>query len=169
MAALQKYLSTFRLESILKLSRFFTPFASRLHMHLSANALASLEIYQNVTDGKEYGSLLWVVDHTKTKFGGRLLKKWLGRPLVDMDTLQSRIEAVEECIQLVRNEDQVMKKMKGLLCQLPDLEKAISRVHYGRVSGALWRRFGINLPGRLNLREVNVVQSLRAQQLIAGL
>lgn len=42
------------------------------------------EIYRNQTDASLYGSLLWLLDHTKTKMGRRLMREWIGRPLLDI-------------------------------------------------------------------------------------
>ena len=53
-------------------------------MQLNAACLRNLEIFQNLTDGKENGSLISIIDRTKTKFGSRLLRQWLGRPLLDV-------------------------------------------------------------------------------------
>ena len=63
-------------------------------MHLSLrvcyNALmrrgdcAYREIYRNQTDYTTKGSLMWILDQTSTKFGARMLRSWVGRPLVDM-------------------------------------------------------------------------------------
>lgn len=44
----------------------------------------SSEIYRNQTDGGLYGSLLWLLDQTKTKMGRRLMREWIGRPLLDI-------------------------------------------------------------------------------------
>lgn len=52
-------------------------------MLLGANTLANLELYRNETDYAVKGSLLWVLDNTRTKFGARMLKQWIARPLVD--------------------------------------------------------------------------------------
>jgi len=59
-------------------------FATRAHMLLAANTLVNLEVYnRNETDYGARGSLMWVLDRTKTRFGARLLRSWVGRPLVD--------------------------------------------------------------------------------------
>ena len=65
-------------------------------MLLNGNTLSSLEIYQNQTDYTVKGSLFWTMDRTKTRFGQRLLRKWVGRPLIDRERLEERIAAVEE-------------------------------------------------------------------------
>ncbi|TPX32162.1 hypothetical protein SmJEL517_g04677 [Synchytrium microbalum] len=131
LSALKSYLKTFNLDSVLHL-KTFTKFSSHAFMNLNANALACLEIYQNATDYSEKGSLLSVLDYTKSKAGRRLLNKWVGKPLTRIDDLNQRTQSVEECLDLARKSDPTMKKLMGLLSQVPDLEKALMRVYYGR-------------------------------------
>lgn len=78
-----KYLSTFGIADALFETKFFCKFTTRTHMLLAANTLINLEVYRNGTDNTSKGSLLEVLDKTQTKFGARLLKSWIGRPLVD--------------------------------------------------------------------------------------
>ncbi|KAJ3151626.1 Mismatch repair protein msh3 [Geranomyces michiganensis] len=134
LAALLSYLSQFDLQHVLRLTKFFAPFSSLAHMVLNANALASLEIYQNATDGTERGSLIWVLDHTKTRFGRRMMRKWIGRPLVQIGKLQERVNSVEELLAEDAKENPLVRRIKGLVCQLPDLERSIARIHYGRIN-----------------------------------
>ncbi|RKO87846.1 hypothetical protein BDK51DRAFT_51553 [Blyttiomyces helicus] len=85
LAAVLKYLTQFNLEHVLRLMKFFAPFSTIGHMILNATTLNSLEIFRNETDYEEKGSLFWVLDHTHTKFGQRLLRKWVGRPLIRIE------------------------------------------------------------------------------------
>ena len=78
-----QYLSAFGIADALLETKFFTKFATRAHMLLAANTLTNLEIYRNNTNNSIRGSLIWILDQTKTKFGARLLRSWVGRPLVD--------------------------------------------------------------------------------------
>lgn len=78
-----QYLSEFHIADALLETKFFTKFATRAHMLLAANTLTNLEIYRNEDDGTERGSLIKLLDQTKTQFGARLLRHWVGRPLVD--------------------------------------------------------------------------------------
>jgi DNA mismatch repair protein MSH3 len=78
-----KHLSMFGIADALLETRFFSRFASRAHMLLAANTLTNLEIYRNETDHSVNGSLIWILDRTKTKFGARQLRSWVGRPLTD--------------------------------------------------------------------------------------
>ena len=78
-----KHLSAFGIADAFAESKFFTKFATRAHMLLSANTIINLEIFQNEDEHTDKGSLIWVLDRTKTKFGSRLLRSWVARPLID--------------------------------------------------------------------------------------
>ncbi|KAF1815875.1 DNA mismatch repair protein-like protein msh3 [Eremomyces bilateralis CBS 781.70] len=133
LSALINHLSEYGLEHVFDLTKYFQPFSSRTHMLLNGNTLTSLEIFQNQTDYSEKGSLFWTVDRTKTRFGHRLLKKWVGRPLLDRKELEERVQAVEElkdgqlsaAVEKVR---QLVKSVKS------DLEKILVRVYYKKSS-----------------------------------
>lgn len=99
LAGLLNYLSGFGLASIFKHPRYFVPFTERGHMLLTANTIANLEIFRNQTDFKTHGSLFALLDHTKTPFGQRLLRRWVSQPLLHRDRLQERVAAVDEVIQ----------------------------------------------------------------------
>jgi DNA mismatch repair protein MSH3 len=78
-----RHLKAFAIADVLLETQFFDKFSSRVHMLLGANTLANLELYRNETDSTVKGSLLWVLDNTKTRFGARMLKQWIARPLID--------------------------------------------------------------------------------------
>ncbi|KAJ3218681.1 Mismatch repair protein msh3 [Dinochytrium kinnereticum] len=148
LCALMNYLSEFHLDHVLHLSQSFNSFASVGNMILSGTAMEQLEIYRAAGEAEERGnkgSLVWILDHTVTKFGGRLLRKWIGKPLVDAGKLNLRIDAVEELLKLLEDGDAHIKKFKGVLSQLPDLEKALSRVHLGRISPSELYNFLLSL------------------------
>jgi DNA mismatch repair protein MSH3 len=100
-------------------------------MLLNANTLSCLEIFRNETDYTEHGSLFWVLDHTRTQFGQRLLRKWVGKPLIDREEIELRSQAVTE---LKNKFDSKIDAISGLMKRLPDLEKGLINVHYKRVS-----------------------------------
>jgi DNA mismatch repair protein MSH3 len=81
LSAIITYTIEFGLQNVFA-SKYFQHFSSMAHMMLNGGTINSLEIYRNQTDFSEKGSLLWVLDHTRTKFGRRLLRKWIGRPLL---------------------------------------------------------------------------------------
>lgn len=136
LSAMITHLTDYGLEHVFDLTKYFQSFSARSHMLLNGTSLTSLEIYQNQTDHTEKGSLFWTLDRTKTRFGQRLLRKWVGRPLLRKIELEERIAAVEEL-----SDDQPavrVDKIKHLLSQIrSDLEKSLIRIYYGKVSTVL--------------------------------
>lgn len=132
LSAMITHMSDYGLEHVFDLTKYFQSFSGRSHMLLNGTTLTSLEIYQNQTDHSERGSLFWTLDRTKTRFGQRLLRKWVGRPLLVQAQLEERISAVEE---LLHGESTAkIDKIKHLLTQIKsDLEKSLIRIYYGKV------------------------------------
>ena len=129
LSAMITHLTEYGLEHVLDLTKYFQSFSARSHMLLNGNTLTSLELYHNQTDHTEKGSLFWTLDRTQTRFGQRLLRKWVGRPLLDKHKLEERIAAVEELkgsdrVVAVDKLRQVLGKIKG------DLEKTLIRIYY---------------------------------------
>jgi len=129
LSALIKHMSEYGLEHIFDLTRNFQPFSARSYMLINGNTLTSLEIYQNQTDHGPKGSLFWALDRTCTPFGKRLLRKWVGRPLLDKAKLQERIQAVEELKEGERTRN--VEKITHLLRHMKsDLERVLTRIYY---------------------------------------
>ncbi|KAF9349246.1 Mismatch repair protein msh3 [Mortierella sp. AD094] len=133
LAAMITHLTDFGLAPVFRLSKYFECFTSRSHMLLNGNTISNLEIYRNQTDWTTRGSLFAILDHTQTGFGRRLLRKWVGKPLVDRKVLQERVDAVEEILASAGN-NAYLEKVKGVLKGLVDLEKGVCRIHYGKSS-----------------------------------
>ena len=131
LSAMITHLSDYGLEHVFDLTKYFQSFSARSHMLLNGTTLTSLEIYQNQTDHTAKGSLFWTLDRTRTRFGQRLLRKWVGRPLLIKSALDERIGAVEE---LKDGEPSIrVDKIKQLLSQIKsDLEKSLIRIYYGK-------------------------------------
>ena len=132
LSAMITHLTDYGLEHVFDLTKYFQSFSGRSHMLLNGNTLSSLEIYRNQTDYTTKGSLLWTLDRTKTKFGRRLLRNWVGRPLLDRQRLEERVQAVEE---MVRGGDNPkLELLKLLLAKISyDLERGLIRIYYGKV------------------------------------
>ncbi len=130
LSAMITHLTEYGLEHVFDLTKYFQPFNARSHMMLNGNTLTSLEIYLNQTDGSEKSSLFWTLDRTRTRFGRRLLRKWVGRPLLSRPMLEERIHAVEE---LMSGGERMVstEKLKRLLSQVKgDLERSLIRIYY---------------------------------------
>ncbi|RAH87135.1 DNA mismatch repair protein msh3 [Aspergillus japonicus CBS 114.51] len=131
LSAMITHLQEYGLEYVFQLTKYFQHFSSRSHMLLNGNTLMSLEIYQNQTDHTTKGSLFWTLDRTQTRFGQRLLRKWVGRPLLEKTALEARVNAVEE---LQSSEKTIMvERLKSLFAKIKtDLEKSLIRIYYGK-------------------------------------
>ena len=75
----------------------------------------------------EEGSLLWVLDKTKTAMGGRLLRSWMDRPLIDPVAISRRLEAVGWLVDNAVEREELLQVLR----EIPDLERLISRIVYG--------------------------------------
>lgn len=97
-------------------------YSTESFMTLDAQTRRNLELFQSSRLGLTSGSLLSVIDLTRTPMGGRLLKKWLGQPLLDTGKLEQRQQAVS-CFHSPRRTE-----VTSLLGKLSDIERLINRV-----------------------------------------
>lgn len=99
-------------------------------MLLDAATLRNLELLHNLRDGSAKGTLLSILDKTKTAMGARLLRRWIREPLLQQEQIQQRLDAVEELVQstLAREE------LRTILHTIQDLERLISRVNCGNAT-----------------------------------
>ncbi|XP_010781548.1 DNA mismatch repair protein Msh3-like [Notothenia coriiceps] len=100
-------------------------------MILGAATLRNLEILNNQTDGGLKGSLLWVLDHTRTSFGKRLMRNWVSQPLTHPQSLSERQDAVQE---ILESPSLTLSSIKSLLSHLPDLERGICSIYHKKCS-----------------------------------
>ncbi|KNE89152.1 hypothetical protein PSTG_17388 [Puccinia striiformis f. sp. tritici PST-78] len=131
LAGLIIHMKNYQLESIFRQPTQFKSFSNQNYMILDSNTLKNLEVFENSTDRTEIGSLFWTIDRAKTWMGKRLLKKWIGRPLIDMKMLKERGDAIEELI-VHQNHPILIKMRRFLNMRLPDLEKTLVRIQYGK-------------------------------------
>lgn len=131
LSAMIKHMTEYGLEHVFDLTKYFQSFSARSHMMLNGNTLTSLEVYRNSTDSSEHGSLFWALDKTQTKFGQRLLRKWVGRPLIDRVRLEERLAAVTEIKD--NPSHSLIERLKSLLSKTKsDLERSLLRIYYGK-------------------------------------
>ena len=97
---------------------------------LDEATLRNLEILKNPT-GRKHGSLLWVLDRTRTAGGGRTLRRWLTRPLRDLAAIDARLDAVEEL-----GTPSVRQVLTDALRRIPDLERLTTRAVLGTMTPA---------------------------------
>lgn len=133
LSAMITHLTEYGLEHIFDLTKYFQSFTTQQHMLINGTTLESLEVYRNATDHSDKGSLLWALDKTRTRFGQRLLRKWIGRPLLDQQRLEERVSAVEELLN--SQSSPKADKLAGMLKSIrADLERSLIRIYYGKCS-----------------------------------
>ncbi|MBL7184446.1 MAG: DNA mismatch repair protein MutS [Anaerolineae bacterium] len=120
--AIVQYLRETQKAALAQLSDLRT-YSTSEFMTLDASTRRSLELSRTIRTGAVKGSLLGVLDATVTAMGGRLLRQWLNQPLLDVDKLEQRLDAVEALYQDTPTRTRVM----ALLKQLADLERLTSR------------------------------------------
>jgi len=86
----------------------------------------NLELTETLRDKNKKGSLLWVLDKTKTAMGARMLKKWIEQPLLNIEGIKKRQDAVES----FKNNPLVREEIKELLNAVYDLERLTSKIVY---------------------------------------
>ena len=102
-------------------------YVSGKFMDLDLSARRNLELTQTMRAGEKRGSLLWVLDKTKTAMGSRLLRSWLEKPLLNPQQINKRLEAVQELVDAtVAREELIL-----LLREVSDLERVMARIVTG--------------------------------------
>jgi DNA mismatch repair protein MutS len=111
-------------KSVLGQLTHLSTYATENFMALDMQTQRNLEIFQGARSGTVDGSLLSVIDSTKTPMGGRLLRKWLGQPLLDVAALSQRQDAIGWFVE----SSLARKQMVLLLGGVADLERLTNRV-----------------------------------------
>jgi DNA mismatch repair protein MutS len=126
--ALIHYVKETQKETLPQLSKLAT-YSTDSFMTLDGQTIRNLELFQGGRWGESGNSLLSIIDLTKTAMGGRLLKNWLGHPLLDLAILNRRQEAVA----WFHQSSLARQKVISLLSDIADLERLVNRVSSGRV------------------------------------
>ncbi len=122
-AALLGYLQTTQLSKINHIQRI-TYYTQDSSMVLDKSTMINLEFFSTIREHDARGSLLSILDETQTAMGGRLLKEWVKKPLIEKDPILQRHEAVEELI----NKNQQRKDIRYRLSTIIDIERILSRL-----------------------------------------
>ena len=100
-------------------------------MELDLNTRRNLELTATLRGKEKRGSLLWVLDKTKTAMGGRLLRSWLERPLLNVAAVNRRLGAVEALVKDAIGREELIFALQGI----GDMERLIGRIVYGSAGG----------------------------------
>ena len=101
------------------------------YMSLDINARRNLEITEKLRDKAKKGTLLWVLDKTSTAMGGRLLRRWLNNPLIDVSKISKRLDAVAELKDNIILRGDILDNLKKVY----DIERLAGKISYGSANG----------------------------------
>ncbi len=101
------------------------------YMSLDVNARRNLEITEKMRDKSKRGTLLWCLDKTATSMGGRLLRRWLNDPLLDVCEINARLDAVAELKEDFMRKGDILEKLKKVY----DIERLTGKISYGSANG----------------------------------
>lgn len=100
-------------------------------MELDLTARRNLELTETLRSKEKKGSLLWVLDKTKTPMGGRMLRSWLERPLLSVTAITRRSAAVGQLV----DHTMVREELALALSGIGDMERLVGRIVYGHSRG----------------------------------
>ena len=100
-------------------------------MELDLTARRNLELTETLRSKEKKGSLLWVLDKTKTAMGHRLIRTWLERPLLSPVQINRRLSAVQDLVEDTIGREEIILCLK----EITDLERLIGRIVYGSAGG----------------------------------
>ncbi len=126
--ALIHYVKETQKETLPRLSKLAT-YSTDSFMTLDGQTIRNLELFQGGRWGESGNSLLSIIDLSKTAMGGRLLRNWLGHPLLDLGILNRR----QEALAWFHRDSLARQKAIALLSDIADLERLVNRVSSGRV------------------------------------
>ena len=98
-------------------------------MFIDTATRRNLELTETIREGSERGSLLWVLDKTKTAMGARQLKSWIKQPLQSLDQIDFRLNGVETLI----GDASLRDAVRSSLTHVYDMERLASRIAYGTI------------------------------------
>ncbi|WP_316274639.1 DNA mismatch repair protein MutS [Bacillus halotolerans] len=99
-------------------------------MKIDLYSKRNLELTETIRSKNKKGSLLWLLDETKTAMGGRLLKQWIDRPLIRVNKIEERQEMVETLMSHFFEREDLRERLK----EVYDLERLAGRVAFGNVN-----------------------------------
>ena len=124
--ALLQYLLETQKNDLSHMTRI-TPYTTGKYMMLDSSTRRNLELCETLREKQKRGSLLWVLDKTKTAMGARMLRKFIEQPLIEKQEILRRLDAVEELKQSAISREEI----REYLSPVYDLERLITRITYG--------------------------------------
>lgn len=125
-------------------------FEESQYMKLDFNTQRNLELTKTMINKEKRGSLLWVLDKTKTSMGKRLLRSWIEKPLLDVTRIINRQSAVEELV----NDTVLRLDLTAALVGILDIERLMTRIVYGTANGRELRSLASALEKLPSIKEL---------------
>lgn len=101
-------------------------YTTNKYMSLDISSRRNLELTETIREKSKKGSLLWVLDKTKTPMGARLIRKWIEQPLIDKEDIENRLLAVE----YIKNNTLDKVDLIDYLSKIKDMERLIGKISY---------------------------------------
>ena len=127
--ALTKYIEDTQKTSLDHINKIIVYNISK-YMALDVNSRRNLEITEKMRDKSKKGTLLWVLDKTSTSMGGRLLRRWLSDPLIDILEINRRLDAVKELKDDIILRGDIIDNLKKVY----DIERLAGKMAYGNAN-----------------------------------
>ena len=105
-------------------------YSAEKYMSLNITSRRNLELTEKMNDKSKKGTLLWVLDKTYTSMGGRLLRKWINEPLIDVAEINKRLNAVEELKDNLIFRGDIIDSLKRIY----DIERLVGKIAYGNTN-----------------------------------
>lgn len=102
------------------------PYTTDRYMVIDSSSRRNLELVETLREKQKRGSLLWVLDKTKTAMGARMLRSFVEQPLIDADAINERLDAVTE----LNMQAMLREEIREYLNSVYDLERLVSRISY---------------------------------------
>ena len=102
------------------------PYTTERYMVIDSSSRRNLELVETLREKQKRGSLLWVLDKTKTAMGARMLRSFVEQPLIDADAINERLDAVTE----LNMQAMLREEIREYLNPVYDLERLVSRISY---------------------------------------
>ena len=123
--ALLLYLYDTQKTSLSHISHIY-PYITSKYMLLDSSTRRNLELSETLREKQKRGSLLWVLDKTKTAMGGRTLRSYIEQPLIEKEDIEKRLDAVEELSKDSVSRDEIREYLNPVY----DLERLLGRISY---------------------------------------
>ncbi|WP_342525784.1 DNA mismatch repair protein MutS [Chryseomicrobium sp. FSL W7-1435] len=131
----------------------FDHYEDTAFLSIDSASKRNLELIQSIRSGEQKGTLVWLLDETKTAMGSRKLKQWIHQPLAHKAQIEKRLNRVEALLE----EFMTHEEIKEALTSVYDMERLVGKVSFGTLSGKDAAQL------RRTLQQVPVIRELLIQ------